>query len=98
MDRYWTWDYEIKHLGCWPDENYKGHNTPVEIVKQIDHERTVAEWQAKVVVAEQDAQGQLDAERKAHNILQHKYWELVKDFNDLKAGYDQQQEARPGSP
>ena len=32
----WVWDYELKTLGSWPSTGYNGHNTPVEVVTQMD--------------------------------------------------------------
>ena len=36
-ERMWCWDYELKGLGSWPDDNYKGHNKPVQVILADAH-------------------------------------------------------------
>lgn len=51
MERYWTWNYEMRDLGCFPGSDraeYRGHNTPVEIVTYADAQATIAALQQQL--------------------------------------------------
>ena len=81
LERYWAWNYEIKDLGLWPGEGYKGHNMPVEVVKAEDAQATIADIQGQVKLANID-QANVEAER---NDLQQRVDQLEGELERMKA-------------
>ena len=94
LERYWAWNYEIKDLGLWPGEGYKGHNMPVEVVKAEDAQATIADLQGQVKAsqAERDEQGQLKARlNRDYNLLQNEHLKLHEKVKQ-EAAYTKQVE------
>lgn len=87
LERYWAWNYEIKDLGFWPGEGYKGHNMPVEVVKATDAQATIADLQGQV--------GAMDAERRrdaidgqsAMEMLQQRVTQLEQELTKCENAY-----------
>lgn len=80
--RRWVWDYNLKHLGSWPGNEYKGHNKPVEVVEAAAYEAVCeqlrlanidqANTEAKLNDAKRDlatVQGERDALRTAIELI-----------------------------
>lgn len=68
----WVWDYELKTLGSWPSTGYNGHNTPVEVVTQMD---------VKALRDERDRlRDELDVYRQAVQYV----FEAINKFDDIQ--------------
>ena len=82
LERYWAWNYEIKDLGLWPGEGYKGHNMPVEVVKAEDAQATIADLQGQVKEAQERlslCEHELGSVRIDRAILQQRVAQLEAD-------------------
>jgi hypothetical protein len=84
----WTWDYEIRDLGCWPTRPpYAGTNEPVEIVLASDYIALEAElvqvradYDAANYLAERTSQAWRQAKAERDTLEAETRWAMKRIF------------------